>query len=493
MNEEELNQQGSKGGTIDEPKRKVERRGSDSSLNPNKPATIGSTGRGRERSRGLRRTTSEELHVLELAERAEADVRIRTDQSPKRRNERKKKVGLRVSFIEDLNEKNGIKTTYLENEEPLTAEEKSAAWYGGRNYKLFKGLCYTESVEAKENEDYCSRFDKVWAACATTSVDFAWQEIMKAEHKKSSPNNAVMLAKARCRGFEREIFPDTLLRNRLATIKYVVRSYKQAQLSMTISKEEKETAVREASLRCSQPFRRFARLMAEGDALLVAAWERVLKKDDSLDESRSNSAAQQDRRASRRDMMAAAGRQSVRNLLSSGESRRDLFSSLKSSGSCRKLIAPSDYSEESRRNLMGSKGGGSSNDRRNVMSKVESHRDLLMSLKSSGSSRKLMMGDTSSRTKDHVGRQESKRNLLKTESSGRSLLSGSRSESRRNLLQGAGARAESKRNVGSRASSSRRLQLDQRVEDRAGGNNDEDDNIPARPARRGSSRKIQVE
>jgi hypothetical protein len=477
MNEEELNHQGGTGsGTIDEPKRKVERRGSDSSLNANKPSTIGGPGRGRERSRGLRRTTSEELHLLELAERADADVRVRMDRSPKRKPERKKKMGLKLTFIENLNEKSGVKCTYLDNvEEPLTAEEKAAAWYGGRNYKLFKSLCYAESVEAKENEDYCTRFDKVWSACATTSVDFAWQEIMKAEHKKSSPNNAVMLAKARCRGFEREIFPDTLLRNRLATVKYVVRSYKQALLSMTISKEDQETAVREASLRCSQPFRRFARLMAEGDALLVAAWERVTtKKEDSMDESRRSN-AQLERRASRRDLMAASGRQSVRNLFGTGESRRDLFSSLKSSGSCRKLISHSDYSEESRRNLMSSSKASSSNDRRKVMSKVESHRDLLMSLKSSGSSRKLMSDDFSRSNGKEQGRQESKRNLMRTESR-QNLLSGAKSESRRNLL----ARAESRRSLCSKSLSSRRLQLE------------EEDSGAPRPTRSGSSRKLLV-
>lgn len=459
MNEDDVN--GSK--QLDEPRRKVERRGSDSYLNENANTT--SRSRGLERGRGLRRTTSEELHALEFAERAEADVRIRTDPSPKRKPLRKSK-GLNVKFIEDLREKNRIACTYLESDGPLSPEEKAAAWYGGRNYKLFKSLCYSESVEAKENEDYCARFDKVWSACATTSVDFAWQELVKAEHKKNSPNNAVMLAKARCRGFEREIFPETLLRNRLATVKYVVRAYRQAMLSIAIEKQDKETAVREASLRCSQPFRRFARLMAEGDALLVAAWERVKKKDESLDESRRDN-AQTERRASRRDLMAAAGRRSSRNLLGTGESRRDLMSSLKSSGSCRKLLSDGDYSNESRRNLLaGSKGSSSS--RRNLMSKLESHRDLLVSLKTSGSSRKLMS--------DYAGR-DSKRNLL----------AGSRSESKRSLQ--SGSKPDNKKKLGAKTHSSRRLQLDTTLDKFS--DEEEEDVAAPRQSRRGS-RKLQV-
>lgn len=474
MHEDEVNHRKQ----LDEPKRKVERRGSDSSLGKTANSKGGS--RGNERGRSLRRTTSEELHAFEFADRAEADVRVRTDPSPKRKPIRKDK-GLRVKFVESPNEKNGVACTYLEGGGPLSPEEKASAWYGGRNYKLFKSLCYSESVEAKENEDYCSRFDKVWAACATTSVDFAWQEIMKAEHKKNSPNNAVMLAKARCRGFEREIFPETLLRNRLATVKYVVRAYRQAMLSITIEKQDKATAVREASLRCSQPFRRFARLMAEGDALLVAAWERVKKKDDSLDESRS-SPVKFERRSSRRDLMAAAGRRSSRNLLGTGESRRDLMSSLKSSGSCRKLLSDSDYSEESRRNLFaGSKGSSSS--RRNLMSKLDSHRDLLVSLKSSGSSRKLMSDYA---TRD--GRStDSKQSLMagSRSESRRNLMSGSKTDSKRNLL--SGSKSDSKRNLGAKSRSSRRLQLDKTLDNFA---EEGDDAEEPRPARRGS-RKLQ--
>lgn len=365
---------------IDEPTRTIERRGSDSSVDH---SVANKSERRKAKGRGLRRTTSDELQQFEFAERAEKAERVSEStslDSGKSNQNKKSKAKKSLTFLEDPNAKHGVSCQYLEGSSPLTAEEKTAAWYGGRNYKLFKSLCYSESVEAKENEDYCMRFDKVWAACATVSVDFAWQELMKAEHKKTSPNNAVMLAKARCRGFEREIFPETLLRNRLATVKYVVRSYKQAEASITMSPEEREESVRDASIRCSRPFRRFARLIAEGDSLLVAAWERVKRQDESGEEDVGIASG------NRRDLMSAA-RSSGRR-----ESRRDMMQSLKNSGSARKLLSMQPQNQ-SRRNLL-------------ATGRQESRRDMLMSLKSSGSCRKLMSG------MPDYNREQSRRDLM---------------------------------------------------------------------------------
>ena len=370
-----------KDGVMDDPARRVERRGSDSSVDT---SVCKSREKRKERGRRLRRTTSDELQQFELAERAERAERVRESRSPmgrRRSSKRKSKIKKSVTFREDQDAKHGVYCRFLEGSAPLTPEEKSAAWYGGRNYKLFKSLCYSESVEAKENEDYCMRFDKVWAACATVSVDFAWQELMKAEHKKASPNNAVMLAKARCRGFEREIFPETLLRNRLATVKYVARSFRQARASLTMSQEERDETVRDASIRCSRPFRRFARLIAEGDSLLVAAWERV-KRSDSVDLAEEGHDEGACVGGSRRDLMSSAR--------SSRSSRRDLMHSMKNSGSARKLLAQGG----SRRNLLSSGG------------RRESRRDMLMSLKSSGSCRKLLSG------MPDYNRENSRRDLM---------------------------------------------------------------------------------
>jgi hypothetical protein len=89
--------------------------------------------------------------------------------------------------------------------------------------------------------NYKTHFDQVWKACTSDEIDFAWQEIMNAEHKNNTPNSTVILSKARYRGFERDIFQESLLRMRTKAIRAIAAAYKEVLLSMTMSPEEQQS------------------------------------------------------------------------------------------------------------------------------------------------------------------------------------------------------------------------------------------------------------
>jgi hypothetical protein len=279
-----------------------------------------------------------------------------------------------VRFQEDSDAKNGAATAYIESEGILSPEEKVNGWYNSRNYKLFKSVLHNEAIEAREsmeNEEYRQHFEKVYKACESDSIDFEWQVIMNAEHKKGAPNSAVVLAKARFRGFERDIFPETLLRKRTKAIKAVIAAYEETMLSMTMSPCDQAEAVRTASQKLSQPFRRFARVMAEGEALLIKAWDRVIaSKKKSKDSQLSDDDESYMGGSSRNLLGSCAGSRrdlkSSRNIMAGMNSSSRKLISGDMHASCRHLMA--NMTASSRNLVAGKPNGGRSLSRRDLMS-----------------------------------------------------------------------------------------------------------------------------
>lgn len=275
--------------------------------------------RGRRMSmRNLRRIHSSDVDMAQLVNSLEDVV----DVAPKEVRTKKS-----VTFRRDAAIASGVFCTFLDNPNPLSPEDIDEIWYTGQNYKDFRNVCIKETLTARENEEYTTRFHRVWELCDTDSSCRQWQNAMSQPHTKNSPNPAVMLAKARYRGFEREIFPQILVRYRKFSIKYVVREYR-SYIQSNGKAGGVDIFLREASEKCTEPFRRYARLIAEGDSLLVSAWDRP---------------TQQSRRTLERTYSGLSVlSESVRIESEANnpvDERKDLLMSLKSSGSSRMLLS----------------------------------------------------------------------------------------------------------------------------------------------------------
>ena len=274
----------------------------------------------------MRRTLSDEINLVGLANHATNDFPDFVGEWEKSEDPVQNKK--QVQFREDVANSNGVACSFLEPDMELSEEDIETIWYTGQNYKDFRNFCIKETLSARGNEPYTSRFNLVWATCDTESTSASWQDLMTAPHTKEAPNNAVMLAKARYRGFEREVFSSILVRYRKFSIKYVVRQYHSLLNSDVAADGRVDELLREASEKCSEPFRRYARLIAEGDGLLVAAWEGT---------------AQQSRRKLERTYsglsVVSESYMVTNEAANPADERKDLLQSLKSSGSCRHLMS----------------------------------------------------------------------------------------------------------------------------------------------------------